>query len=153
MSALTATIRLDPDIDKAAISGRSTKTECRLEDAGRDRQRGSERISTKLAVSIATSVPAPIATPRSAWTRARASLTPSPPSCPSHGTAYSPSAPVERARPNRCSAAIYTWESGNATTDRKRIGTSTRSTGPWAPSPSICSESPGCSRYTDRLWL
>lgn len=43
-------------------------------------------------------------------------------------------------------------ESGNAITDRKRIGSSTSSTGPCAPSPSSCSESPGLSRYTDREW-
>ncbi len=36
--------------------------------------------------------------------------------------------------------------SGNAITDRNRIGSSTSSTGPWAPSPSSCSESPGLSR-------
>ena len=46
-----------------------------------------------------------------------------------------------------------TWESGKAITERKRIGNSTNSTGPWAPSPSNCSESPGCSWYTERLWL
>lgn len=39
-----------------------------------------------------------------------------------------------------------TEASGKATIERKRIGSSTSSTGPWAPSPSICSESPGLSR-------
>lgn len=38
VNALTATRMLDPAMIKAAISGRSTMTELRLEHSGRDRQ-------------------------------------------------------------------------------------------------------------------
>ena len=108
MSALTATMKLDPAMVIAAISGRSTRPKAgaktpaaigratALYPTAQPRfcfilrtvprpirramatSRGSERIRTTSAVSTATSVPAPMAIPKSACASAGASLTPSP---------------------------------------------------------------------------